>query len=121
MTDQEAKECFEKAHFLHEQIDMQQDIDNICYVLSQNPVDMFQVRTQIETVNRKHRENVIIFNMIFPPQGSPVSLDSASNDNLISDLIWKLKYLQAKQIGKTFEELCKTMHTTQEEQNGGLK
>lgn len=122
MTDKEAIEHFEKAHFLHEQNDMIKDVDSIRCVLSQSPVDMFQVRTQIDTVNRKHPENVIIFNLIFPPQGNRVSLNSASDDNLISDLKWKLDYLQAKQKGKAFEEFCKTMRSiAQDNQNGGAK
>lgn len=109
MTDKEAIECFEKSHFLHEHDDMIKDIDNISCILSQNPVDMFLVREKIDTVNRKHPENIIIFNLIFPPQGNRVSLDNAPDSNLISDLAWKLEYLQAKQKGKSFEELCKTM------------
>ena len=122
MTEKEAIETFEKAHFLHEQDDMIQDMENIRDVLSQNPVAKSQVRAQIDTVNRKHPENVIIYKLIFPPKGNPISLDSASDDNLISDLIWKLDYLQAKQMGKAFEEFCKTMRCiTQENQNGGLQ
>lgn len=122
MTDKEAIERFEQTHFLQEQNDMIQDIENIRNVLSQNTAVMSQVRAQIDTVNRKHPENVIIYNLIFPPQGSRVSLDSASDGNLISDLIWKLDYLQAKQKGKAFEEFCKTMRRiAQENQNGGLK
>ena len=50
-----------------------------------------------------------IDNLIFPPQGNRVSVGSASDDNLISDLTWKLDYLQAKQKGKVFDEFCKTM------------
>ncbi len=122
MTDKEAIERFEKAHFLHEQNDMIKDMENIRCILSQKPVVMSQVRAKIDTVNRKHPENVILYNLILPPQGNRVSLDSASDDNLISDLIWKLDYLQAKQMGKAFEEFCKTMRRiAQENQNGGLK
>ncbi len=109
MTEKEAIDIFEKAHFLHDQNDMIRDIDRIRCVLSQRPVDMYQVRKQIDTVNRKHPENVILFNVVFPPQGNRVSLASASDENLISDLTWKLDYLQAKQKGKTFDEFCKTM------------
>lgn len=122
MTDREAIERFEQTHFWQEQNDMKQDMENICNVLSQNPVVMSQVREQIDTVNRKHPENVIIFNMIFLPQGTRVPLNSASNDNLISDLKWKLGYLQAKQMGKAFEEFRETMRCIAEKnQNGGLK
>lgn len=111
MTEKEAIDIFEKAHFLHDQNDIKKDIDNIRCVLSQNPIpiDMCQIRTQIDIVNRKHPENVALFNLLFPPQGNRVSLASASDDNLISDLMWKLDYLQAKQRGKAFDEFCKTM------------
>lgn len=118
MTNEEAIELFNKAHFLHEQIDMKNDIDNIQGVLSQCPVDIFQVESLIGTVNSKHPENITIFNIIFPPQGNPVPLDSASVNDKICDLTWKLKYLQAKQTGKAFEEFRKAI--TQGDQNGGL-
>ena len=119
MTDKEAKDLFEKVHFLHEQNDMENDINNIYSVLSQSPINIFQVKKQIKTVNEKHPENVVIFNMIFPPQGNRVSVDSAPDDYLISDLTWKLNYLQAKKDGKAYEEFCKTMRgIIQENQNG---
>ena len=120
MTEIEAVDIFEKTHFLHDQNDMKKDIDCIRYVLSQNPIDMYQVRAQIGTVNRKHPENVVLFDLIFPPQGNRVSLASASDDNLISDLMWKLDYLQAKQKGKAFDEFCKMMRKiAQGQQDGG--
>lgn len=122
MTEKEAVEAFEKAHFLHEQNDMITDMNSIRCVLSQSPVVVSHVRAKIDIINRKHPENVIIYKLIFPPKGNTVSLDSASDDNLISDLIWKLDYLQAKQMGKAFEEFCKTMRRiAQENQNGGLQ
>lgn len=122
MTEREAIDIFEKAHFLHGQNDIKKDIDNICYILSQYPINMYQVRKQIDTVNEKHSENVILFNLIFPPQGNRVPLVSASDESLISDLRWKLDYLQAKKKGKTFEEFCKTMRSISKEKgDGGLK
>lgn len=122
MTEKEAVDIFEKAHFLHDQSDMKRDIDSIRCVLSQNPIDMYQVKIQIDMVNQKHPENIILFNLIFPPQGNRVSVGSASDNNLISDLTWKLDYLQAKKKGKAFDEFCKTMRNiVQERQDGGLK
>ncbi len=109
MTEKEAIKCFEKIHFLHEQNDMKRDIDIIRCVLLQNPIDMFQVKEKIGMVNCKHPENVVIFNLIFPPKGDPILLNDAYDDNLISDLTWKLNYLQAKREGKDFEEFCKTI------------
>lgn len=115
MTEQEAIARFEKIHYLYEKEDMKRDIDSIRFILSQNPIEIPQVRAQINTVNAKHPENIIIYNLIFPPQGIRISLGSASDDNLISDLRWKLEYLQAKCIGKVFEEFYKEM---QKMQNG---
>ncbi len=115
MTEREAIDIFEKAHFLHDQNDIKKDIDNICYILLQYPINIYQVRRQIDTVNEKHPENVILFNLIFPSQGNRVPLVSASDENLISDLRWKLDYLQAKKKGKAFEEFCKTMRSISEE------
>ncbi len=120
MTDKEAVERFEKAHFLQEQKDMIQDMENIRNVLLQNPVVISQVRAQIETVNQKHPENIIINKLVFPPQGNRVSTNFVPDDDLITDLIWKYYYLQAKQKGKGFEEFCNTMRRmAQEKQNGG--
>lgn len=107
MTEKEAIEIFEKVHSLHEQMDMENDIRDIGRVLSQRPIDLYQVRTQIDIVNRKHPENVILYNLIFPPHGNSVSLANASDQNLIDDLAWKQIYLQAKKAGKLFGELCK--------------
>lgn len=124
MTEKEAIKCFEKTHFLHEQNDMKRDIDIICCVLSQNPIDMVKVREKIGIVNCKHPENIVIYNLIFPPKGNPIFLNNACDDNLISDLIWKLNYLKAKREGKSFEEFCKTirdmaMGNLEEDQSDG--
>ena len=109
MSKKEAVEIFEKAHSLHEELDMESDIQDIGRVLSQKPIDMYQVRMQIDTVNSKHPENVILFNLIFPPQGNRVSLAEAPAQSLIDDLTWKHTYLQAKKAGKVIEEFCKEM------------
>lgn len=109
MTEKEAIDIFEKVHSFKEQNDMRDDIISICHVLSQKPIDMCQVRIEIDTVNKKHPENWIIFNSIYQPQGNIVSLDCASADNLISDLKWKMAYLQAKQESTTFNEFYKAM------------
>lgn len=109
MTEKEAIDIFEKTHFLCEQNDMKKDIESIYCVLSQKPIDIDQVRMQIDKINRKHPENVILFNLIFPPQGNRVSLAEASVQGLIDDLVWKYTYLQAKGVGKAFDELCKEM------------
>lgn len=118
MTEKEAIEIFEKAHSLQEQIDMKKDLESIHYVLSQNPINMVQVMSLIEKINKEHPENITIFNLIYPPQGNSVPLYAASDENMISDLKWKWDYLQAKQTGKIFEEFRKAI--TQGNQNGGL-
>lgn len=107
MTEKEAIEIFERAHSLHEQLDMESDIRNISNVLSQGPIDMYQVRTQIVAINRKHPENVILFNLIFPPHGNRVPLANAPDQGLIDDLAWKQIYLRAKKAGKLFDEFYK--------------
>lgn len=109
MTEKEAKEIFEKAHSLYEQMDMESDIRNIGNVLLQKPIDIDQVRMQIITVNGKHPENKTLFNRIFPPQGKRMSISEASDQGLIEDLAWKHTYLQAKKVGKAFDELCKEL------------
>ena len=107
MTEKEA--FFEKALFLHEQMDMDSDINSISNILSQPFVNMGQVRDYIDKINNSHPENMVLYNIMFPPQGDRVSLGNASDDSLIQHLIWKQKYLQAKRAGKTFDEFCKEM------------
>ena len=43
MTEKEAIDIFEKAHFLQEQGDMKKDIDSIRCILSQHPIDIYHV------------------------------------------------------------------------------
>ena len=105
MTKEEAIDFFEKAHFLHEQMDMDSDIYSIGNILSQPFINMGLVRHYIDKINDNHPENMILYNAIFPPQENRVPLDSASDDSLIQHLLWKQKYLQAKRAGKTFDEL----------------
>ena len=109
MTEKEAIELFEKTHFLQEQIRMETDINGISNTLSQTFINMNQVRYYIDKINNEHKENMILYNIIFPPRGDRVPLESASNDSLIQHLLWKQQFLQAKRAGKTFEELCKTI------------
>lgn len=121
MTEKEAIELFEKVHFLNEQISMGQDVNNISSILSQPFINMNHVRDYIDKINREHPENMVLYNIMFPPQGNRVPLDSASNDSLIQHLLWKQKYLQVKKAGKTFDEFCKTMkNIAQGQQSGGL-
>lgn len=107
MTEKEAIELFEKAHFLYEQISMEQDIDSISRVLSQPFIDIYQVRHYIDKINNDHPENMLLYNIIFPAHGDRVPLSCASNDSLIQHLFWKQQFLLAKRAGKTFAELYK--------------
>jgi len=109
ITKEEAIELFEKAHTLQEQWKLESDIQDISNILNQWPINMCQVREKIDKVNREHPENVILFNLIFPPHGNRVFLANASDQNLIDDLAWKRIYLQAKKNGRLFDEFCKEM------------
>ena len=107
MTEKEAMDSFEKAHFLHEQMNTENDINGISNILYQPFINMDQVRYYINKINNDHPENMALYNIMFPPQGDRVPLGSASNDSLIQHLLWKQKYLQAKRAGKTFDEYSK--------------
>ena len=107
MTEREAINLFEKAHTLQEQWKLENDIQDISNILNQKPILMYQVREKIDKVNKEHPENIVLFNMIFPPQGNRVPLDNAPDQSLINDLAWKQIYLQAKKAGKLFDEFCK--------------
>jgi len=107
MTEKEAIELFEKTHTLQEQWKMGNDIQDISNILSQRPINMYQIKAKIKKVNDEHPENTVLFNLIFPPQGKRVSLIDASAQNLIDDLTWKQDFLQMKKNGKLFDELCK--------------
>lgn len=107
MTEKEAIDVFEKAHTLKEQLELENDIQDISDILNQRPIKMYQVRAKIEKINEKHSENIVLFNLIFPPRGNRVSLANASDQSLIDDLAWKQIYLQAKKSGKLFDEFYK--------------
>lgn len=109
MTEREAIDLFEKAHTLQEQWKLENDIQDIRNILNQCPIQMYQVREKIDKVNTKHPENIVLFNLIFPPRGNRVLLDNAPDQSLINDLAWKQRYLQAKKDGKLFNEFCKEM------------
>lgn len=109
MTEKEAIDLFEKVHTLQEQWELENDIQDISNILSQRLIQMYQVREKIDKVNTEHPENIVLFNLIFPPQGIRVSLANAPDQSLIDDLAWKQIYLQAKKDGKLFDEFCKEM------------
>lgn len=108
MTKQEAIRLFEKVHFLKDELDMQSDINEINNILTL-PIDINMVMNKIHDINRKHPENVILYNVIYPPVGSPVPLNRATDNGLINDLTWKKYFLIAKMKAKTFDEFCKEM------------
>lgn len=109
MTEKEAIDLFEKVHTLQEQWELENDIQDISNILSQRLIQMYQVREKIDKVNTEHPENIVLFNLIFPPQGIRVSLANAPDQSLIDDLAWKQIYLQAKKDGKLFNEFCEEM------------
>ena len=108
MTGQEAIKLFEKAHLIKDESDMQSDIQDIDRILTY-PIDINKVYEKIESINQKHPENTTIFKLIYPPVGDPVQLNSATKDNLINDLNWKRKFLNAKIRAKLFDEFRKEM------------
>lgn len=107
MTEKEAIELFEKLRIIQEQKALESEIQDISNILNQRSVNMYQVRAKIEKVNKEHPENIRLFNLIFPPYGNRVSLDSATVQSLIDDLTWKRAFLQAKKDGKLFDEFYK--------------
>ena len=109
MTEKEAIELLERAKLLHEQLDMENDIRHIDCILSQFPINIDSVKAKICTINEKHKENILINHMIFPPR-RPASQERAITDaEYISDLSWKRTYLKAKKDAKAFTELYKEM------------
>lgn len=109
MTEKEAIALFEKANTMQEQRKLENDIQDISNILNRQFINIYQVREKIEKVNKEHPENITLYNLIFPPSGSFVSLANASDQNLVDDLTWKRIYLQAKKNGKLFNEFCKEM------------
>lgn len=95
----------ERIHTTYEIIEMQKDIQEIDNILGQVYINMDNVLNKIIEINKKHIENIVIYNMIFSLNGKNCSLNEASDSNKINDLLWKRKYLEAKLMGKTFNEL----------------
>lgn len=108
MTEQEAIRLFEKTHFLKDELDMQSDINEINNILTL-PININRVVNKIYDINQKHQENIILFNVIYPPVIAPVPLTRATDDDLINDLIWKRIFLSAKMKSKLFDEFFKEM------------
>lgn len=108
MTKQEAIRLFEKVHFLKDELDMQSDINEINNILTL-PININMVMNKIHDINRKHPENIILFNIIYPPVLNHIPLNRATDDDLINDLIWKSRFLSAKMKSKLFDEFSKEM------------
>lgn len=108
MTNQEAIKLFENAHSLKEQLDMQSDINDIDRILTR-PINIYDVKDKINSINENHPENVILYKIIYPPVGNPVPLNRATDNGLINDLIWKKYFLNAKMKAKAFDEFYKEM------------
>ena len=76
--------------------------------------DEKKARKIIQEVNRKHYENVVLYNLTtnkpkanFSNSRSGVSIDAATSSQLQEDLLWKHFYLNAKLLGKGVEEIIK--------------
>lgn len=108
MTEQEAIRLFEKAHFLKDELDMQSDMNEIDNILT-SKININAVMNKIYDINEKHPENVVLYNVIYPPVGNPVPLNRATDNGLINDLTWKKYFLIAKMKAKTFDEFYKEM------------
>ena len=111
MTEKEAIEILEKVHSLQEQSEMDSDIRDIDYILTQNPIDIGLVIAKTGEINDKHKENIFINHIIFPPQaqGTTFPERGITDAEYIADLRWKRTYLQAKKGSKAFAELYKEM------------
>ncbi|MDE7206321.1 MAG: hypothetical protein K2N90_04055 [Lachnospiraceae bacterium] len=109
MDNSEAIAIFEKLHLVHEIQEMNYDIGDIDCILGSQFINMDDVVTKIKKINEKHPENVVINYIIFPPIGGICKVDDAPDLSKINDLIWKRRYLQAKSLGKTFDEFVKEL------------
>ena len=107
MDFEEAKRELERTHSLHEIKEMRDFCDTIEALLEQIPLNETEAKKFIHTINDKHPDNEIINRILFPPIGNGILIDYAEEKLLRGDLEWKLQYLKAKILAKTFDEIRK--------------
>lgn len=101
----------ERLKALNELKEIRNLIDEIEDFWSIPYFDEAKAREIIQKVNDRHRENVMIYNVVTYQtpsyEASGVSISSAPRDQLQQDLQWKHFYLNAKLLGKGTEEIIK--------------
>lgn len=101
----------ERLKALKELKDIRDLIDEIEAFWRTPYFDEVRAREIIQKVNDKHRENVMLYNIVTyhtaSYDASGVSIPSAPQGQLQEDLRWKYFYLNAKLCGKAAEEIIK--------------
>lgn len=85
------------------------DIGKIVTLLSTTPFDEIEARKIIKDINDGHKENVLIYKLIFKPKGSGIYVDQAPSDGLIQDLCWERDYLSIKAKIKSLDEIIQQL------------
>ncbi len=112
MNWEEVCKIFEKTKTLYDIHDIQQDIQDINEILSTPFFNSADAQLKIKSINEKHKEIVFVHNFLYSlknpfPLKMSESVDSASDPDLISDLMWKRDYLNAKGKATCLNELIK--------------
>ena len=105
----EIQQLFEPAKTIVDIQKIQYYVDKIVTLLSTIPFDDIEARRIIKDINDEYKENVYIYNWLFPPTGSTISIDQAPSDGLRQDLCWKQNYLTAKAKAKSLDEILKQL------------
>ena len=87
-------------------------IEDIEKLLESMPFNSPAARALIETVNTEHSENRVWYNLLhYSSNGavgsSNIPVANALDSQLKEDLTWKHYYLNAKLLGKTFDDIQK--------------
>ena len=98
-------------------VDIQKTIEEIGRILYSIPFRADEARAKICEVNAKHPDNLVVHGIIFPSSNNgTTTIAAADYARLQADLQWKQYYLQAKQLGKTVNEMIKELHAPGEPQ-----
>ena len=95
----------------HDIADLKNTIEKINNILTSDEFDILTAKEVIQKVNYSYPENFMLYNMFTygsnakQYQSSGISVEVASKEGLIEDLVWKRFYLSAKLANKAVDTI----------------
>ena len=107
MNYQDAKAIYDKIDLAYDVGTLNSECLNIRFLLNQTNFDINAAREKICSINEKYPDNILVYNLLFPPCEPQISIGEANEPLLRLDLQWKHLYLVAKSQAKLFDEFLK--------------